>query len=165
MEIFLLFFLELRVKSYYHSKDKMGSPGSSGSLLKVSIDIEIFCTYKEYYLLLRFQKKILVFSVKITFKPKSNIFTHFGQGGKKTLSFLHKTLRSSYFSHFIFLTTICGENLLINRLDYHSIAYWVHKKIKREMEIFQNFSTSAPCTIVLNMLHPFSTSKNWCTRK
>ena len=30
------------------------------------------------------------------------------------------------------------------------------------MENFQNFSTSAPCTIVLNMLHSFSMPKHWC---
>lgn len=30
------------------------------------------------------------------------------------------------------------------------------------MEIYQKISTSAPCTIVLNMLHSFSMPKNWC---
>jgi hypothetical protein len=63
----------------------MGSPGSSGSLLKASIDIEIFFTYKEYFLLLRFQKKFLSLVQKEHFNP-SQIVSHIsGKGGKKNL--------------------------------------------------------------------------------
>ena len=79
----------------------MGNPGSLGNLQNISFDIKIFCTYKEYNPLLRFQKKFNVFNVRRTFSPKSNIFTHFGQGGEENINFYIKPRDLQVF-HFLF---------------------------------------------------------------
>ena len=68
-------------------RTNLRSLGSLGTLQKKSFDIEIFCAYEVYYLLLRVQNKILLFRVKRTSSPKSNIFTHFKQGRKKNIIF------------------------------------------------------------------------------
>ena len=130
-----------------------------GNLLKVSIEIEILCTYKEYYLLLRFQKER---SFSLVYREHSHLSQTFSNiSGKRETKhiFLHQTYLEIFkFSSINFLTTTCDENLLINRFNYHSKAYWVHKKIKCDMGNFQTFSISAPCTNVLNM------PKSWCVR-
>ena len=99
--IYIILFLDSQFKSYYHSKDKMGSPSSSGSLLKVSIDIEIFCTYREYFLILRFQKKKSCLLCKKNIFTKVKTFHTFRTREKKNLHFYIKPRDLQNF-HFLF---------------------------------------------------------------
>lgn len=74
VKIFILIYLDSRFKSQYHSKNKMGSLSNSSSLQNISTE---FC------FLLRFQKQNHVFGAIFLLKPKSNIFTYFGQVGNQ----------------------------------------------------------------------------------